>query len=338
MRSLLNVQKKLVPDLFDVMTKRYRILQYIRLMEPIGRRSLASSLDITERVLRSEVSFLKEQGLLDIAPQGMSLTKEGNYLFHHLEEVMKEISGLKALEEALKKRLQLSEVIVVPGDSDEASWVKKEMGRFAVAILKARLKNQAVIAVTGGTTLAAVAEMMTPEPRLELLFVPARGGLGEQVENQANTICAKMASKAMGDYRLLHVPDQLSEEAYQSLIAEPNVKERLELIQSARMVIHGIGEANTMAVRRKSSQKVQDKIAESEAVAEAFGYYFDQEGKVVHKVKTIGLQLDDLEKCETVIAVAGGTSKANAIDAYMKRGPKSILVTDEGAAKALLRE
>ncbi len=337
MRSLLSLQQKLLPDMLEVMNKRYRVLRQLRLMQPIGRRSLANSLDITERVLRSEVTFLKDQGLLHMSVQGMHLTEEGEQLLLELEPIMNEVSGLDNLEKRLKDKLGIPEVFIVPGDSDDIPWVKKEMGRAAVGRLKKFQLRDRVIAVTGGTTLAGVADMMIPSSDMEgTLFVPARGGLGEQVENQANTICAKMARKAHTDYRLLHVPDQLSEEAYQSLIEEPGVKDILEIIKSAGIVVHGIGEARTMAQRRKSTLEVVGKIEREHAVAEAFGYYFNQLGEVVHKVKTIGLQLEDLERSELVIAVAGGRSKANAIEAYLKTGIQSILVTDEGAAKALL--
>ncbi|WP_246942572.1 sugar-binding transcriptional regulator [Bacillus pinisoli] len=338
MKSLLEVQKKLLPDLLSIMQKRYRILQYIRLTEPIGRRALAGALDITERVLRAEVDFLKEQGLLSMATAGMSLTDEGQTVLHELEEMMKEVTGLKSLESELQKLLNVKRVIVVAGDSDVSPFVKQEMGRATVACMKEYMEEQSIIAVTGGTTLAAVAERMSPDPKhRDILFVPARGGLGEQVENQANTICAKMAEKAMGHYRLLHVPGQLSNEAYQSLIEEPSVKEVLHQIKSARMVIHGIGDAITMAERRKTSAQEITSIKEEEAVAEAFGYYFNREGHVVHKVKTIGIQLDDLKNAKCVIAVAGGASKAEAIRAFMKQGQDTIIVTDEGVAKQLVK-
>jgi central glycolytic genes regulator len=81
-----------------------------------------------------------------------------------------------------------------------------------------------------------------------------------------------------------------------------------------------------------------EQIKKGHAVAEAFGYYFNQEGEVVHRVQTIGIQLEDIERVRHVIAVAGGASKAKAIQAYMKQAPRSILITDEGAAKALVRE
>ena len=63
MQSFIDIQKRLLPDLLQVLQKRYSILRYIGFMQPVGRRSLAASLGYTERVLRSEVDFLKEQNL-----------------------------------------------------------------------------------------------------------------------------------------------------------------------------------------------------------------------------------------------------------------------------------
>ncbi|HEU5140373.1 MAG TPA: sugar-binding domain-containing protein [Bacillales bacterium] len=338
MDNVIALEKKLLPDLLEVMRKRYHVLQYLRLMGPIGRRGLAANLGMTERVVRREVEFLSKQGLVSTTAHGMTLTVEGEKLLDGLEETMKEVSGLSELEQALEKRLNLHEVIVVPGDSDKAPWVKKDMGRACLARMNRELAEENVIAVAGGTTLAAVAELMRPIGGAKsALFVPARGGLGERVENQANTICAEMARKAEGAYRLLHVPDQLSSGSFDSLVEEPGVKEVLGLIRSAGIVIHGIGEARTMAKRRKSSPELLEKIEREKAVAEAFGYYFDGAGNIVHKVKTIGLQLEDLQTRKAVLTVAGGASKAGAIAAYFKRSPESVLITDEGAAMELAK-
>lgn len=142
MNQLIQAQKKLLPDLLDVMQKRYKILQYIRLTEPIGRRSLAASLGISERILRAEVQFLKEQNLLEIKTTGMILTPEGSDLLKVLEDTMKDVLGLTHLENTLKERLNLDEVIIVSGDSDQSPWVKKEMGRAAVACMKNRFTGK----------------------------------------------------------------------------------------------------------------------------------------------------------------------------------------------------
>lgn len=338
MRSWIEYANKLLPDLLPVMQTRMRILQYIRLSQPIGRRNLSASLNMTERVLRSEVQVLKTQNLIHVTPSGMSVTDEGESLVLALEDFIREISGLKVLEEKLKEKLGLQDVFVVAGDSDESKWVKQEMGRATVSCIRKRLEAHNIVAVTGGTTLASVAEMMDIDLKsLDILFVPARGGIGESVENEANTICAKMAKNTNSSYRLLYVPDHVGIEVYSSIMSEPSVKSILELIHSSSIVVHGIGDAFTMANRRKTPEANWNKIEEGKAVGEAFGYYFNEQGEVIHKVLTVGMQLEDLEHIPHVIAVAGGTSKAKAIQAVIRQKHTSLLVTDEGAANELLR-
>ncbi|CAM3902271.1 sugar-binding transcriptional regulator [Mesobacillus zeae] len=339
MYSILDIQKRIMPDLVEVMQKRFQILQYINVMQPVGRRSLSGSLGLTERVLRSEVEFLKEQDLIRMSTQGMSLTEEGKDILDGLERIMREITGISRLEAQLKAKMGIRKVVVVPGDSDKSPWVKSELGNACAACMKDALREHDIIAVTGGSTMAAVAEMLPADfGEKNLLFVPARGGVGEDVKNQANSVSANMADRTGSRHRVFYVPDQVSSQIYESFTQEPYVNEVLGLIKSASMVLHGIGDAITMAERRNTNEADMEKIVKGKGVAEAFGYYFNEDGEIVHKVQTIGLQLDDLESIQHVYAVAGGFSKAKAIRSYMKQAPAStILITDEGAARNLVQ-
>ncbi|WP_239255323.1 sugar-binding transcriptional regulator [Listeria ilorinensis] len=341
MSDLINIQKKLLPDILAIMQKRYQILRSIYFAEPVGRRTLAGMLGMSERVLRGEVEFLKAQGLIDIASSGMTVTQVGLEVFRELEGVMNQLSGLHSMEDQLAANLQIDRCLIVQGNSDEAPWVREEMGRMAVKQLDFALtEKRNIVAVMGGSTMATLAEMMTPDfaKGRELLFVPGRGGIGEDLDNQANTICDKLATKTGTKHRVLYVPEQLGEEAYRSLLKEPAIQEGLSLVQSANVIVHGIGEAMTMAKRRHTGQDVMRKITEAEAVGEAFGYYFNEQGEVVHKVTTFGLQFENLDKIPHIIAVAGGESKAKAIKSYMKSAPhNTVLITDEGAANELLK-
>lgn len=339
MNSIIDIQKRLLPDLLTIMQKRYQILHYIGLMEPVGRRSLAVSLSLTERVLRSEVEFLKGQSLIVSTSSGMSLTSDGKDLLSQLREVIRDITGIQAMEEELHRKLGIQKIIIVPGDSEHSPWVKSELGRAAAAYMKSNIKRNDAIAVTGGSTMAAVADRLTPDfSEFDLLFVPARGGIGEDVKNQANTICAAMADRTNSSHRVLYVPDQVSQEMYNTMMREPEINEVLGLIKSASMVLHGIGDAMVMAERRKTNENDMDLIVKEKAVGEAFGYYFNEDGQVVHKVQTIGLQLQDLINIPHILAVAGGASKAKAISSYLKQAPSStVLITDEGAANELIK-
>ena len=89
---LLKIQQKLIPQVIELMERRYAILRQISLSEPIGRRTISNILDISERVVRSEIEFLKEQGLIDVAVSGMSITNEGIKL---LDEFIVELKKQK---------------------------------------------------------------------------------------------------------------------------------------------------------------------------------------------------------------------------------------------------
>lgn len=338
MRRILDIQKRLLPDLTDILKKRYTILHHIATSGSVGRRALAAHLQLSERVLRSEVDFLREQGLLTADTAGMKLSDTGHQLLQDMAPIVRELLGLSDLEERLRQHYGLRQVMIVPGDSDESALTKMELGRAGATALRKYVSRDDIVAVAGGSTLAAVAEHMTPSaPMKGTLFVPARGGLGESVELQANSIASTMAKKAGGQYRLLHVPDHLGEEAYVSLMQEANILEIVEVIRSARIVVHGIGDAMVMARRRKVDAQTTRQLVAEGALAEAFGYYFDRGGNLVHKMPTVGLRLEDIQSTEVVIAVAGGKSKGEAIDAVMKFGHEDILVTDEAAALQLMQ-
>ena len=58
MDSIINLQKKIVPELTDLLVQRYQILRQVSHEYPIGRRALSARLGLSERVLRAQVDFL----------------------------------------------------------------------------------------------------------------------------------------------------------------------------------------------------------------------------------------------------------------------------------------
>ena len=332
----LSAAQRIVPELLETLRSRSRILHRIRLLQPIGRRALATELGTTERVLRSEVEFLRQQGLLDAGPAGMVLSDEGNALLDELDSVLATMEGRTELALTLEKVLGIPRVVVVVGDSDGEQWVKDTLGFQAANELRNLLCEGDVVAVTGGSTMATVAKMMPQGKALPVRVVPARGGLGESTSIQANTIAEQLATVMGGSYSVLHVPDRLSEETLKRLTDEPMVQERLNEIRQSTVVVHGIGGALQMAERRALSHDEYLMLEEQGAVAEAFGYYFNQQGQTVHSMTTVGLKLADLDRMRFVMGVAGGTSKAPAIASVAKAYRIDLLVTDEGAARAIL--
>lgn len=336
MQKLAMLQEKIVPELIQVLERRYNILRSIYFSQPIGRRILATMLSLGERVTRSDVELLKAQGFVLTDPAGMWVTKEGESILWELEELMHSIKGLGGLEEELARKLNINRVLIVAGDSSEDETVKKEMGRVAASYLKKLLKPHQVLAITGGTSTLEVAQNMPQNSGQEdITVVPARGGLGEEVEIQANVIAAKLAQKLGGSYRLLHVPDNLSKEALEVLSNDPGIKEVLQQIQKANIVIHGIGSVEEMARRRGLTPAQVADLRTKGAVGEAMASYFNAAGEEVEAAGSLGLPVHDLKLVSTVLAVAGGSKKAESIKAVVSNQPQQVLVTDEGAAKLI---
>ncbi|MEC0241370.1 sugar-binding domain-containing protein [Paenibacillus dokdonensis] len=340
MRKIIEIQKQLLPDLMDILKTRYTILHQIMLSELIGRRTLAASLHMTERVLRAETDLLKAQGLIEIESSGMKISEAGRSLLEQMGPMAKELFGLNELGEKIRHAYGLQKVVVVPGDCETSPLTKRDLGRAGAKALLGVMNQEDTVAVTGGSTLAAVAEELNPQvsvPMKNSWFVPARGGLGESMEFQANTIASTMAKRVGAQYRLLHVPDLLSDDAYQSLVQDRNIQEIVQVIRQCRIIMHGIGDAMEMTRRRRLDLSAVQDIQKEGAVAESFGYYFNEQGEVVHRMLTLGLRLEDIMRTEIVIGIAGGRDKADAIHSVLKFGHENILVTDEAAAIEICR-
>lgn len=337
MKELIRLQQKIAPGLIKVVERRYNILRTIFYGQPIGRRRLAEKIGVSERKVRNDLDFLKERYLVNSTSAGTKITETGKELFYQLDNYIKALCGIDNLESKLEQQLGLKEVYIVPGSKNEAK-AQCELGRRAARLLKDRLKNDDVLAVNGGTTLAAVADLMlVSDGATDITVVPARGGLGEEVEIQANTIAAQIANKLGGRYRLLHLPDNLDQTVVNTLIEKPQIKEVLNLAKEADILVHGIGTAEVMARRRQVDSLELEKILEAGAVGEAFGYYFNQTGEIVHSTTSLGVQLEDLKKkVGKTIAVAGGKKKARAIISVVSDEYQDMLITDREAAEEIL--
>jgi central glycolytic genes regulator len=339
MDSIINLQKKIVPELTDLLVQRYQILRQVSHEYPIGRRALAAKLGLSERVLRAQVDFLKKSGLLLFSANGMSVTDEGADILKELADYVRKLQDISFLEKALGDTLKIGRVVILPGDSDQEEVVKREIGRTAAHILSKLLSDgqRHIVAVSGGTTMAAMAANITGSQN-NTVIVPARGGLGDNVELQANTIATVLAQKLGADYRQLYVPDCVSEDILNSILKEDvGVRSVVNIIKKADILVHGVGRASVMARHRRLPQELIEQLERSGAVGEAFGQYCALDGRQVYMTNNAGLMLQDLQHIGTIIGIAGGKSKAAAILSVIRASRQDILVTDEAAAHEILR-
>ncbi len=334
----MEAQMKLVPEMMELMQQRYQVLKLVKMSGPLGRRPLGQLAGLSERETRTMMDILRSQNLIHVAKDGASITAEGGIVLQTLESVMEDWSGRASIANKLTELLSIRAVKVVAGNCDTDSAAKSLLGMEAAKQFISKVGDGKIVAVTGGSTIASIPPHIdTFSDMNDLFFIAARGGVGEDIGLQANVIAASFAEACGGTYSTFYYPESLSEEAHNAFRKEPSILKMLNLYEKTDCVLHGIGDAQKMAALRGSSDGEQLKLQNGGAEGEAFGYYFDKDGSVVHRIRTVGIQTSHLERVPLLISVAGGSSKAEAILSYMASAPKqTILVTDEAAAKKML--
>ncbi|MGL5753352.1 MAG: sugar-binding transcriptional regulator [Paraclostridium sp.] len=337
MEKLLNAQKKIIPQVIELMERRYSILRQIALSEPIGRRTLSNILEISERVVRSETELLKEQGLINVAVSGMTISEEGANLLEELKDIMSNVMGLSRLQNRIKDKLGIKKVIVVPGSFEKNETLLKDVAKYGADYFLSILKDGNTVSITGGSTMLEFANSLRSDKKYtDATIVPARGGVGKDVETQSNNIVAAIGKKLGAHYRLLHMPDELGIEAMKTLSLEPEINSTLNYIKETDILVFGIGRADQMAMRRKLPKNQVEQILSKGAVGEAFGHYFNKDGEIVHELNTVGIDLKTFKSIQNNIAIFAGTSKAEAVVAMSKINKNIVIVTDEESAYRIL--
>jgi central glycolytic genes regulator len=330
---------QLAPELQEIFIERYEILKIVNMIEPVGRRMLSSNTDISERIIRKETDTLKENKLLESTLKGMIITDGGKNLLRKIDELYYIFKGINETEKLLANYLGIKKVIIAPINSNEEKIIFNSIGECAAKYLLKIIDDKAIIGITGGTTIKNTIDRLSLKSKKfkNVTVVPSRGSLGYKSKYQANTLVEMLANKLDCNYKLLFTPDKLSKETIKELRNEPEIKETINLINSVDTLVFGIGMSDTMAKRRGLCSEEIKKIENKKAVAEAFGYYFNSEGEIVHEISTIGIDLNKFKQTKNLITIAGGVDKIEAILALTKVNSRLVLVTDENVANQILR-
>ena len=334
--SVLATLFMIAPDLMEEIELRTLVLERVAALEPVGRRALAQRLHLAEREVRSAADALRHAGCIMQSAAGMELTDYGRGLVETARTVSRGRRSLSQVELALSRRLDIERVCVVRGDADMDESVLLETAQAAARQLRFLLQDAHVLAVSGGRTLALTAQAISIAAPMDVTVVAAQGGTGGRISEQADTLAEAFAQRLGGRSRLLHVPEGISAQAAEELSRIPAVREALELVHHADVLLYGVGRAMEHVRQRGLGMPEREAFEKSGAAAQALGLYFDTEGKAVGGRCLPGLRAQDLGRRMKAAAVAAGHSKAEAIIAVCLHHPHRLLVTDEGAALRML--
>lgn len=333
--SILSTLREIAPDLMQEMEVRALILERVAALGPVGRRALAMRLHLPERNVRSAADALRQAGLIAQSAAGMEITAQGKALTQTARIVSRERRSLASVELKLSRRLNVQRVCVVHGDADEDASISAAAACAAAQQIRFLLQDARVLAVSGGEILAQAAEAIDAAAPMDITVVPAQGGMSGSVRTQANAVAEAFAVKLGGHSRALHLPEGAPAAMIEELARIPQVREALELIAGADVMLYGIERAMDAAVRRGMSAAERETLAHSGALAEAAGLFLDEQGRIVGGRTIWARYAQGVGRADSA-AVAVGRSRAEAIMAVCAHHRHRLLITDEGAALRMI--
>ncbi|SOC46339.1 deoxyribonucleoside regulator [Rhizobium subbaraonis] len=252
-----------------------------------------------------------------------------------------------SLEVELQRQFGVREAIVVPiGDIEDPSLIIDSVAQAAATHLASLSPKPALMGVSWGRTMAAVARALPKDwcPGLHVVLVNGSTAL-TTTTSRNSAVAEEIAQSAGGRATLLPVPAIMgSRSTRDALEQDPIIDRVLTLADEAPVICFGLGGLTHQSVLLGSGYLDEDDIArlrKLNSVGDIMGRFVDREGRIADRHlddRTIGLRLDALARKERVIGVAAGEDKHLIAAACLRAGYVTDLVTDEGTARRILEE
>lgn len=260
-------------------------------------------------------------------------------------EVVNPLGGVLDIERELCELFGLRQARVV--DSSNPRSLAGQVSRSAAELIQQTVRRDSIIAVSNGSTLAAVVAEL-PEKRnrsSDVHVVQMIGALGKHNPMlDSPELCRKVAAAFGGSYQTMPVPFILeTPELAAAMRRESSIATALALATHADIALVGIGATDQhgsgQIFEGWMTPEISAQLWQDGAVGHIVGHHFDVSGTHLDSVlcqRLISVSHDKLGQIKEVLAVAYGPKKVRAILAALRAGYLSTLVTDLSTARAVL--
>ncbi|KFF60939.1 transcriptional regulator [Cryobacterium sp. MLB-32] len=249
------------------------------------------------------------------------------------------------IERRLRESTSLTDVIVVSSagvSSDEE--LQSRTAQAAADYLTGLRPVPRTLGISWGRTLHDVSESLKSGWAPGVSVVQINGGVSlNQRTGTAAATAVTIAQKANGSATLLPSPAIFERrETKLAIESDRTVAAVLELGATASAYLFSAGQADENSALVDSGYLTVDQISElvrKGAVGDIVGRYIDKNGRIVDPEldgRTVGIQLEQLRRARTAIAVIAGPAKHGIARAVVGSGLCTVLVTDEDTAHVLL--
>ncbi|MBN9022230.1 MAG: sugar-binding transcriptional regulator [Rhizobiales bacterium] len=234
----------------------------------------------------------------------------------------------------------LDEAIVVPvAGGNPVQAVGLALGQF----LSETVAGGMTIGVGWGRTLTASLPALRPARHEDTRVVSLLGGIVEARTGNPLEFSWRLASQLGADCYLMVAPAIVDSVATKRRLIEKCGLDRLFALASRLdLAVVSVGDigpsATSLAARMIAPEELEELVALG-AVADVLSNFIAADGaSVAHDLnrRVMSVELEALAGAGHVLIATGGAHRATAIRAAIRRIGCNTLITDEGAARALL--
>ena len=250
------------------------------------------------------------------------------------------------LESRLKAVFGLQEAIVIPAVGSSSSAILNALGNVAADFLLEQIRDGDVVAITPGTTVQAVVQGLDASRSYQVEVVPMLGAIQGNIESDMNYLATSLGEKLGAKSYQLHAPAYVDSREHGELVRTMSpVKEILDIARQANIALLGVGTVNPGVSRfvqftALSAADLKQIAGGCGGVGEISAHVYDIEGRACAKKyaqRVIGLTLAEIKEIPYRIGVAASAVKALPIYGALRGGYLHVLITDEEAARGVLK-
>ncbi len=251
-----------------------------------------------------------------------------------------------ALKQDLLDRFDLKAVQLLASGYLGYAQLTERLGLLAARHLEERLQDGIILGISWNTGVYQVVNALQAARQKKVTVVQLTGTVGSiNPILDGPDLTRWLAQTLGGQYKYLPAPFLVESPATrQALWQDRSIREPMALMEQMDMALIGIGSLSPAL----SSLLLAGYITEAElreiirqgGVGDICSHHYDLHGNVLplelHK-RLMGVSLERLKQTPYVIGVGGGIDKASAVLGALRLGVLDCLVTDEIAARSVLR-
>lgn len=248
------------------------------------------------------------------------------------------------LEASLKSAFNLKDVIVAPSPADEGE-VRNIVGLATGDYISRNLQRNQILGLSWGGTIYGAAQSLQRRTNSGNTVVSLSGGLSKSTIINPYDNAAIFARTLGAECHYMTAPMFADDSRMKKMLMSSNsVRALLDVakrIDLALLTAVDLTSKTWIIKHGVLTPEMLKELVGAGSVGGVCDQYLDKDGRVLkHPIndRTVTVPLEIIRKLPKIVFAAGGAFKVPIIRAILKSGLPHVLITDENAARLLLRK